>query len=175
MKRVEGVGELFLRLLFAFQKLNVIDEQDVDRAVAIAKFARFVILDRGDEFVGEGVRGNVDYSRLRVAAKHAMTDGVHQVSLAQADRAVDEKRIVRARCRFCDGLRSRVREAVGRTYDELLKGVAFVKPGEPEIIRTRLRVGCGLAEKSGTALELCRHGVAVALRGFVDDETHRDR
>src|SRR6185437_8445225 len=53
MQGVERVEELFLRLLLVFQELNVVDEQDIDFAVAATETFGLAIADRVDEVVGE--------------------------------------------------------------------------------------------------------------------------
>ncbi len=57
---VERVEELFLRRFFAGEKLDVVDQQNVDLAIAIAKLRRPVVLQRDDELVGELLAGEVD-------------------------------------------------------------------------------------------------------------------
>ncbi len=59
VQRVEGVEELFLRRFFACEELNVVDQQHVDLAVAVAKLGRAVVLQRDDELVGELLAGEV--------------------------------------------------------------------------------------------------------------------
>jgi hypothetical protein len=135
VQRVEGVEELFLRLLFALEELDVVDEQHVDGPVAVAELDRLVVLDRRDELVGEGLRGDVDHPRFRIGHQDPMADGVHEVRLAQPDRPIDEERIVRSRGRVGHRLGGCVREPVGRPDDELLEGVAIGETGMPEILR----------------------------------------
>ena len=53
VQRVEGVEELLLRLFLPFQELDIVDQEHVDVAVAVAEFDGLVVLDRDDEFVGE--------------------------------------------------------------------------------------------------------------------------
>ena len=53
VQRVERVEELFLGLLFVLQELDVVDQQDVDVAVALAEQLAAAVADRVDEVVGE--------------------------------------------------------------------------------------------------------------------------
>ena len=56
-----------------------------------------------------------------------LSDGVHQVRLAQSDPAVDEERVVRSRRRFGDGSTRGVRKLVRRSDDEGVEGVAKIQ------------------------------------------------
>jgi hypothetical protein len=53
VQRVEGVEELLLRLHLAGEELDVVDEQDIDVAVASLEVGGLVVTDAVDEVVGE--------------------------------------------------------------------------------------------------------------------------
>ena len=55
---------------------------------------------------------------------HVVADRVHQVRLAEADAAVNEQRVVRARRRFRNRAARRVRKLIRRPDDEGVEGVA---------------------------------------------------
>ena len=95
VQRVEGVEELLLGALLAGQELDVVDQQHVDVAeacrgswsscrsateliISLVNFSRREIADGG----------------LRLAALDLVADGLHQMGLAHADAAVQEKRVV---------------------------------------------------------------------------------
>src|SRR5262249_42042034 len=66
MKRVERVEELFLRLRLRGEKLNVVDEEQVDPlAVPGAELAHPVFLERLDELVDELLGRDINDPRLR--------------------------------------------------------------------------------------------------------------
>ena len=58
-----------------------------------------------------------------------MADRVQEVGLAESGLAVDDERVVCLAGRLGDRHGSGVREAVGRTDDEVLEQVARVEPG----------------------------------------------
>jgi hypothetical protein len=126
---VEGVEELFLGLGLALEELDVVDEQDVDVAVAPLEAVLAVVADRVDELVGELLAGDVAHLRVGVEAADVVADRVQQVGLPQPGLAVDEQRVVGLAGRLGDGNGGGVREAVGRTDDEGLEGVLRVEPG----------------------------------------------
>src|ERR1041385_8179969 len=53
VQRVEGVEELLLEALLAFEELDVVDEQDVVRAVALLEPLDPLVAERVDEVVDE--------------------------------------------------------------------------------------------------------------------------
>ncbi len=53
VQSIEGMEELFLRALFLRDELDVVDQQHVDGAEAIAEAGHAIVAQRGDHFVGE--------------------------------------------------------------------------------------------------------------------------
>jgi hypothetical protein len=62
-----GVEELFLGALLAGQELDVVDQEEVDRAVPLAELRGLVVADRGDQVVGELLARQVLDPEVRVA------------------------------------------------------------------------------------------------------------
>ncbi len=135
VQRVERMEELFLRRLFAGEKLNVVDQQHVDLAIAIAKLRRAIVLQRDDELVGELLARDVDDVGSEVVLNDAMADRVHEVGLSQADAAVEKERIVGVRRGAGDGLRRGVGEPVGVADDKLFKSITCIKVGDTETLQ----------------------------------------
>ena len=113
--------EFFLRGIAAGDKLNVVQHQHIDVAEAVAKFHVLVVLDGGDQLVGEHLAGQIEHAHVRKMILNEVADGVHQVRLAQADAAVEEQRVIGHARLLGDGQRGGVREAVGRADDERVK------------------------------------------------------
>ena len=125
---VEGVEELVLRAFLAGDELDVVDEQDVDRAVALTELQNPVVADGVDHLVHETFRRDVGEPQPRRVLHDVLADGVHQVGLAQADAAVDEQRVVGERRCFGHRPAGGVRELVRGADDEGVEGVARVQP-----------------------------------------------
>ena len=126
MQCVERVKELFLGSFFAFQELDVIDHQNVQ--VAVATLERFlpVIANGVDVVVGEFLTGHILHTQARLQHLCIVASRVQKVRLPQARAPRDEQGVEGIRrifrhCHCCC-----VREPVGGTYDEVLKGVARV-------------------------------------------------
>ena len=112
-----------------------------------------LLLDAGDELVGEVFASRVEDFCLRVLPGDPLADGVEQMGLAQSRVAVDEQRVVRLARRVGDGQGRGVRKGVGVTDDERFKGEFVVHHG---MRRFRLDLFFGL-------------GRCIALLPFRDD------
>jgi hypothetical protein len=127
VERVEGVEELLLGALLVGQVVDVVDQEEVDVAVAVAEGLEVALLDGGDEVVGEGFAAQVEDRAVRVAAERLVGDGLEEVRLAEPHGAVEEQRVERV----AGGLRHRegrgLRQAVGGADHEMLKGVIRVE------------------------------------------------
>src|SRR6266545_6653837 len=94
MDRIEGVEELLLRPLLAREELDVVDEEDIDAAIALAELLALLSADRVDELVRELLTRRVCDALLRMTRDHGVPDRVHEVCLPETGSAVDEERVV---------------------------------------------------------------------------------
>ena len=93
---VEGVEELLQGLLLAAQELDVVEQEDVDLAVAVLEAVHVAVGHGGDEVGDELLAGDVLDADAGVELARVVADGVQQVGLAQARSAVDEQGVVGA-------------------------------------------------------------------------------
>ena len=164
--------ELLLRPLLVGQKLDVVDQQHVDRPVALAEGRHAVETDRVDQVVDELLRREVQDLQVRLPVEDAVADGVHQVRLAEAHAAVEEQRVVAVRRARRHGHRRGVGELVGAADDEGLEAVPRVELRQgprirPFVFGGAVR-GAGDLEPDGEAAfpDLAREAVqhvAIAL------------
>ncbi len=124
--------ELLLEAVLALHELDVIDEQYVVAAVDLLELGLRAVADGLDEFVEEGLAGDVPNLVRRVVVVDVMADGSQQVGLSEPGCTVDEQRVVGPGRSLGHGQGSSLREAVGGSSDELLE----CQPG----IGTGLRV-----------------------------------
>ena len=129
VQRIEGVEERLLGRVLALQELDVVDQQDVDLAIARLEHRRAVVGDRVDEVVRELLGAHVSNPDAGVEALGVVADGVQEVGLAEPGVAVDEERVVRLGRRLGHGDRRRVGEAVGAADDEVVEVVLRVQAG----------------------------------------------
>ena len=88
---------------FAGKELDVIDEQDVHAAVALAELQYPVVADGVDHLVHEVFGGHVDHPGPLVMPQDVVADGVDEVGLAEPGLPVDEQGVVRLRGGLRDG------------------------------------------------------------------------
>ena len=137
-------------------------------AVAAAEFLNVAAAHGVDELVGEFFTGEVNDAAAGVVAEQFLTDGLHQVGLAEAGAAVDEQRVVAGLGFAGDGLAGGVGELVVGSDHEASKSVGGVESGilDPlvecfalERRRTGMAVGAvAVVGRAGLAVERCRLG-----------------
>ncbi len=105
-------------------------QQYVDAAIALAEVQDAVVAHGVDHLVHEALGRDVGELQILQMRDDVMSDGVHQVRLAQPDPAVDEQRVIRARRRFRHGAARRVRELIRCADDEGVEGIAWAENAE---------------------------------------------
>src|SRR6185437_8516788 len=127
VQRVEGVEELLLGALLLGQELDIVNEQDIHVAKLVAEDGRLVVAQRIDHLVGELLARQVADGHLRLAALDLMPDGLHEMSLAHADSAIEEERVIGLGGPLGHGQRGGVSKLVAGADYESIEGVARVK------------------------------------------------
>ena len=127
MDRIERMEELFLRPLLVRDELDVVDQQQVDPAIARAELVDLALLDARDEFVRELLGRRVHDALAREAGDDLVADRVHQVGLAQPDPAIQEQRVIGMTRTLRHGQAGRVGQSVGRADDEVRERVARIE------------------------------------------------
>ena len=90
IQRIEGVEEFFLSLLFARQKLDVVDDQYIDIAINILETLGIASGNRLDEIVGEFFRRGIFDPLVGIVLQNLVADRLQKMGLAQSHAAVDE-------------------------------------------------------------------------------------
>ena len=106
--------KLLLSGRFARNELDIVDHQHVNRAHLLAEFLIGLLGDGVNQLIGEIFGGDIEQLRARIVGNDVMTDGVHQVRLAQTDAAVKEQRVICIGRQFGNRKGSRMGEPVGR-------------------------------------------------------------
>ena len=109
------------------KELDVVNQQDIDGPVLVTEAGLPVVAHGIYHLVGELFTRDVRDGEVRVAALHLMPNGVHQVRLAKADTAVQEKRVISLAGALGHCERSRMSELVAATNDEVVEQVARVE------------------------------------------------
>ena len=112
---VKCVEKLRLGALFSRNKLDVIDQEDVNRPVSLSKVENPIVTKRVDHLVHEALRGDVGQLERRVMLEHVLTNRVHEVRLAEPHPTIDEERVIGTRRCLRHRPAGRVCELVGWT------------------------------------------------------------
>ena len=132
--------ELLHRCFFTRQKLDIVNQKNVNIAVNLLERRTLIITDRVNEVIRELLRIHVAHPQIRVQILGVVADRVQQVGLTQTRTAVDEQRVVdntgllRHRESAC------VRKAVGLTNHEGVEGIVRVQSGRAIPSRRVFRV-----------------------------------
>ena len=158
---VEGVEELLLDLGLLGQEMDVVDQEQVGHAEAVAEILELAVLqgvDVGDE---ELLAGGVDHG-VAAVLDDGVGDGLEQVGLAQPGAAVDEERVDRLAGVLADIDRGGIGEVVAIAHHEVLESVrgAAVARLVAARRRRRGRAGLGRLRKLGRLLVEVERGVA---------------
>ena len=81
VKSIKCVKEGFLGLVFAADKLDIINDEDVKIAIFISKLLRRLIGNVVDIVISEFLSGNVKYSLVAKVLQDGIADSLNQVSL----------------------------------------------------------------------------------------------
>ena len=150
VQSIKGMEEAFHRLLLVTDELNVVDEQDVELAVAAVErldlgVIRLIEANRVNELVRELFGVNVADLQVGHHRQRVVADGLQQVRLAQPGVTVDKEGI-EGRSRALGGRQRRgVRETVRRADHEGVEGELWVQ------VR-RARVGVRGGQGGGVVL-----------------------
>ena len=79
---VEGVEKFFLRPFFAAEELDIIDQQKIGLAIALAEFDQGIVLNGVDELVNENLTREVHHFRGFLFVPNILTDRLHQMRFA---------------------------------------------------------------------------------------------
>ena len=118
--------KFLLRTLLAGDKLNIVNQKQVSHAVLAAEGLHIAFLNRGDQFVGEILAFYINNAEIRVRTANHIADCIQKVGFAQTGLTINKERVVVFSRMICDRNGSRVGELVGRTNNEVFKGVLLV-------------------------------------------------
>src|SRR6185312_5314649 len=96
-QRVEQVEELLLRAALAVEKLDVVDQQKVERPVIALEIVERLVLVGANDIGHVGLGMDVADLRGRIVGEDLVADRLDKMRLAEPDAAVDEQRVVRGR------------------------------------------------------------------------------
>ena len=115
---IKGVEERLLSSFFAGNELDVIYQKDIHIPVHLPELDHTVEPQRVYQVVHESFRGQVTELGRWVVFQYVVPNGVHEVSFAETDSSINEKRVIGS-CRvLCDRHGSCMGKLVRGTNDK---------------------------------------------------------
>jgi hypothetical protein len=121
-QRFEGVEELFLCAVLVGKELHIVDQQQIQRVVAVLEFVKSLALVGLNHIRNKLFGVDVENFGVGPVLQQLVAHGVHQVGLAQADAAVDEQRVVQMPRHAGHMHGGGARHAVGRALHQGVEG-----------------------------------------------------
>ena len=109
------------------EELNIVHEEDVERAVELFHLVDRFAPQRIDDIVDEGLCGDDLHSLFFVVLLNIVANAVEEVRLSQSYTAMDEERIVRFTRPRGHSECSRLDKLIGRAFDEVFKDVERIE------------------------------------------------
>ncbi len=106
--------KFFLRPFLPRDELDIVHQQNVDRAETVAETDHAIEAQGIEHFVGEFLRADVGEPRRGIPLLDQVADRLHQVRLAHAHAAIEKQRIVSLGGLLGDCLRGGVRNGLTR-------------------------------------------------------------
>ena len=108
-------------------KLNIIHQEQIRFPVFGAEFDIFTVFNGVNQLVGELVALDVDNVGVGIFLADAVGNGVQQMGLANAGRAIEKQRVVHLTRGLADGNGSGMGKPVGGAHHKIVKGKLGVK------------------------------------------------
>jgi hypothetical protein len=122
--------KLCLSSLFSRNKLDVIDEKNINLSKFISKFIHLLIADRVNELIGKFFRGQItDFFNVgqNTVMNDMVSDRMQKVCFSKSHPTVDKEGVVVLGGQVGDRKGSRIRKLVAGSNDKILKCISGIK------------------------------------------------
>ena len=162
--------ELFLGAFLVGEKLDVVDQQGIQRPVSCLELVDGVVLQCTNHIPHELLRVHIGHPCLRSVRDDDMANALHEVRFAKPDAPIDEQGVV-ATARIAADLQGRCPgHLVTLALDKFLEGVVRVQPAANGSSNPGLAPnGEGGSLQVGQAAHLDPHGRAGRFPEKLDD------
>ena len=126
MQRVEGIEKFQLGTFLIGKELNIIDQQSVQITILAPELLLVVVFNRIDVVIGEGFAGNVFDLGVGIMPQHVVGNGLHQMSLAKADTAIDQEWIIKSARLFRGSIGGSIGHLIAATFNESFKCIFWI-------------------------------------------------
>ena len=130
MQGIKGVKKFLLCRFLSYNKLDVIDEKNVDGAVFVTKSChglRITASDGFNHFIGKLFTCDVQNTHIRILFQNIVSDGMHQMRFTKSGTSVEKQGIVDRARSFCDSDAGRLCKTVIGADNKGIKAVFYVK------------------------------------------------
>ena len=155
VKAVEGVEKFLLCGFLSYNKLNIINEKDINVTVFLAEFTHggvISITDGLDQLIGKFFTCNIENLTVIIIFNNKVGDGMHKMGLAKSCTTIDKQRIVRIsrRFRYCQGCS--LSQFVVAAHDKSIEcifgvQICFFTSGLKTVVLIRCSVGNGFLRR----------------------------
>ena len=119
---VEGVEKFLLGGFLAGDKLDIVNQKQIRFPVLAVEFNVLTGLNGGNQLVGKLVAPDVDNVGVGILLADAVGNGVKQVGLTHAGRAVEKQRVIHLAGMLGHRQCGAVGKPVGGAHHEVIKG-----------------------------------------------------
>ena len=129
VKTVKCMEKFFLSGFFSYNKLNIIDEKNINISVFFTEFAHCRVIsvsDGFDQFICKFLTGYIENPAVFVVFQYKMSDGMHKMRFSETGSAVNKQRIVGIPRRFGNCESCCLGEFVVTSYNEGVEGVFWI-------------------------------------------------
>ena len=175
---IEYLKKFLLSLGCAGYELNVVNQQRIGRLVAPRELLHGAAAQANgfDHAFQEDLAVAIHDAHVRVAALNEIANGLHEMGLAEADRAMEQQRVVVPAWIVRHLLRRDLGEPVRLPFNEVLEGVGRVQPARPSALAVaalKARLGApwpGLRRLPNLDFEVLDQAVAAEFGEEFNDE-----
>ena len=127
-KSFKGVKKLLLRSLLVGKKLHVVDQEQIQRVVALLELIKSLALVSFNHIRYKLLCMDVENFGVGPLSQQPVAHCMHQMGLAQTDAAIDEERVVQVawHARHMHG--GSACHAVGTAFNQCVKGQPCIEP-----------------------------------------------
>ena len=129
--------ELLLGVFLPLNELDVVNQDQISRAITITEGLHAVLTNRLNQIIGERFGRDIRHPSPGVDLEAVMANGLHQVGFAEANATTNEQWIEFPSRGLCHSQRSRMSHAAVLTHHKTAEYVAGIKRWQIAALSTR--------------------------------------
>ena len=137
MQSVKRMEKLLLGVFLPLNELDVVNQDQISRAIAITEGLHAVLTNRLNQIIGERFGGHVRHPSPRIDLEAVMANGLHQVGFSKTNATTNEQRIEFPPRGFCHCQSSGVGHAAVLTHHKATKHITGIQRWQIAALPTR--------------------------------------